>query len=102
MGEKSKPNKTSLHVVFGVCAVALAAFYLFEVNSIVKDNFALDRVEREIKELGEKHEGLKVRASEAQSLAALREQSKILGLEEIKNVFYIYIERQKALGLTSL
>lgn len=102
MGGKRKSAITSLHILFGACVLALAAFYLFEVNSIVKDNFALENLEKEIGALREKSEVLQVRASEVQSLTALREKSAAFGLEEVKKVFYIHTKQEKALGLTSL
>jgi hypothetical protein len=77
----------------------LAGFYLFEVNSIVKDRFTLESTERKLGEIRERNKELQMISSEANSLVGLKNMGYALELEEIKNISYIEVKSASPLVL---
>jgi len=98
-GIKKKSKVKSLHLVLFVCVFALLGLYLFEVNSIVKERFALEDTKNKIQQLRGKNEELKVRASQAKSLYSLEALSSEFDLEEVKHITYIEVKSTPQLVL---
>lgn len=96
---KSKFKISLTHLILLACMFALSGFYLFEVNSIAKDRFALESREQELDEIREKNIALQMLASEANSLPGLRSTSYTLQLEEVKNISYIEVKSASPLVL---
>jgi hypothetical protein len=88
-----------VHLILLVCIFGLAGFYLFEVNSIAKDRFALEKTESDLAEIHEKNMALQLLMSEANSLPSLRDIGFTLGLEEVKNISYIEVKSASPLVL---
>jgi len=86
---KAKFKINLIHLILLTCVLALAGFYIFQVNSIVKDRFALDTTERKLGEILEENKALQVIASEVNSLPGLKNTGYALELEEVKNISYI-------------
>lgn len=89
---KSKFKISLTHLILLACVFVLAGFYLFEVNSIAKDRFALESAESDLAEIREKNTALQMLASETNSLSGLRNTGYTLQLEEVKNISYIEVK----------
>jgi len=94
-----KPKVHLWHALLIMSVFVLLALYVFQVNSVVKDHFAIEGMKKQAIELYDKHEALKVYVSESQSLYNLQSNSRNMGLEEVKHVTYIEPKTIKPLGL---
>lgn len=84
---KSKINP--LHAILFAGILILLGFYVFLVNSTAGNNFEIKILSRKLTELQEENVMLEVRTSQAQSLSALQEKGRALGLQEAVHVGYI-------------
>ncbi len=97
MGEKKKTKIGVLHIVLLCSIFVLLGFYLFGVNSILKEQFALEKTARYASELKSKNENLRNLAYEVQSLENLGNLSRALDLEAVGHVSYIAVQSRSPL-----
>jgi hypothetical protein len=97
MGEKKKTKISVLHIVLLSSIFVLLGFYLFSVNSILKEQFTLKKTAKYADELKSKNENLKNLSYEAQSLDNLGILSRALDLEEVRHVSYIELPSGSAI-----
>lgn len=91
MGEKKKTKIGVLHIFLLSSIFVLLGFYLFGVNSIIKEQFTLEKTAQYAAELKGKNANLKNLAYEVRSLVNLGNLSRALDLEEVRNVSYIEV-----------
>lgn len=73
-----------------VVFVALAGiFYIYSINSSAVKGYKIKEIEKNISQLKEENEKLKIREAELQSLYYIEEESKKLNMTELKDVSYI-------------
>ena len=91
MGGKKKTKIGVLHIFLLSSIFVLLGFYIFGVNSIIKEQFTLEKTAQYADELKSKNENLKNLAYEVQSLDNLGNLSRALDLEEVRNISYIEV-----------
>ena len=65
------------------------SLYIFSVNGVTSDRFALDEMKQKASDLNQKNYELSLEASEAKSIMAIEKKAVNLNLEEVKKISYI-------------
>ena len=99
MGGRTKAKINPLHFVLFISIFVMSVFYVFTVNSMSGDNFELEALGKKIDELYERSTALEIRASQAQSLSALKVSGGELGLQKTTKVRYIQAKSSEPLVL---
>ncbi len=91
---KAKPEKTSkitwsFLLVSLVCASGV--FYIFQVNSSATQGYKIQALEKQVQELRDNNEKLKIREAELRSMYNIEEKTKNLNMTAPKDVSYMML-----------
>lgn len=89
---KSKPEKASrVTLTFALVALicAMGVFYIFEVNNVATQGYAVRDLEKQAQDLRNSNEKLKIKEAEFRSLNNIQEKTKDLNMTAPKDMSYM-------------
>ena len=89
---KNKPEKASrvtLTFAFVALICAMGVFYIFEVNNVATQGYAIQNLEKQAQDLRDSNEKLKIKEAELRSMYNIEEKTKDLNMTAPKDVSYM-------------
>jgi cell division protein FtsL len=92
---KSKPippsgtSRVTLTFVLVVLICAMGVFYIFEVNNVATQGYAIRDLEKQAQDLRNNNEKLKIKEAELRSMYNIEERTKDLNMTAPKDVSYM-------------
>lgn len=75
----------------GLLIISLLVFYVFQVNTLMSENYQIQNYRQEIKKLTSENKILEIDSFQINSLENIGNKIKDLGFEKIDKVYYIQI-----------
>lgn len=93
----AKERKITLNLFLVVLICAAGLLYIFEVNNSATYGYKITNLEKQIEELSEKNEDLKMKEAELRSIYNIEEKTKNLNMTAPKDVSYISLPGNMAM-----
>jgi hypothetical protein len=82
-------GRVTLNILIGVAIFALGLIYLYQVNCIVGQGYALRNSQKEFDDLVSQQKKIEAEIAQAQSLPKIQEAVQGLGMAQADNVSYL-------------
>jgi cell division protein FtsL len=87
--EPARFGRLTLNFVLVVLICALGVFYIFEVNNVATKGYDIKSLEKQVQELKDKNENLKIREAELKSMYNIEEKTKDLNMTAPADISYL-------------
>ncbi len=96
--EKVKIGKITLNFILVILICMAGVIYIYEVNRLAVRGYEISSLEKQIQEIREENERIKIRAAEIKSMYKIEEEMKQINMSAPKNVTYIQLPGQMAIN----
>jgi cell division protein FtsB len=88
-------GKVALNILIGVAIFALGLIYLYQMNSIVSQGYALRNSQKEFNDLVSQQKAIEAEIAQMQSLPKIQEAVQNLGMAQADNISYLGVSDSK-------
>lgn len=71
--------------------LSLSAFYVFQVNSVVSENYQIQNYQRKLNEFSQENGTLEINSAQVNSLGNVEKQIQELGFEKVGKIHYLRV-----------
>jgi len=88
---KRKFSLKAFWILSFISIISLLIFYIFQVNSMIRETYLIQNYQRKIKELSQENKTLEINFFQANSLSTIESLVKNLNFEKVERIHYIQV-----------